>query len=189
MRNRIGVVVLLLATLTPASADIPNPNRNSSQPQPPRSDAPRMRIETDGSATEAKLIIPRSVLRDSRMEAGGGTTGSTSTGLLGGGSVGTQTIVAGIFLSLAFALGGVWLVRARKGTGKVPRAALGAVALMFLSAAGGIAYANIAPPRMSRPLNADALIQEAKRDGVAGKVRIEIVEEGEQIFLVLPKGK
>lgn len=192
MRKRNSLVwaagVVLAASLS-ASADIPNPKvypRPKEQPTPGAE--VRLRIEQDYSTNEARLIIPREVLNQLRAEGEGGAQASPSAGLLGEGPGETQTVVAGLFLSLAFVLGGVWLVRARRAGGATARAALGVAGLMVLCGAGAAAvYANAPAVPPARRLDSNILVNDAKRRGAAGRVRVEVIEGSGQIMLLLPR--
>lgn len=185
MRNLSRLAALaafLLAATLGVSADIPNPKLYP-QPQAPKGAEARMRIVADGGAAEVQLVIPRALLQELGTEAGEGNA-APAAGLFGGSPGEARTVVAGVFLSLAFVLGGVWLVRSRRGVR--PRAALGALALAVLTAAGGAVYANAPPPR-TRALNWNILVAEAKRNGAAGPVRVTVAEEGYEVVLILPK--
>jgi hypothetical protein len=188
---RAAMLALLFVTATPlAFADIPNPNklnRNSSSSSDLKI---QMQIDTDEKAKEARLVIPRAVFQQMRAQAdgtGSQTTGTTATARFFNMS-GAQTIMSGIFLSLAFAFGGVWLVRSRKGAERTARMAALSIALLL---AGGVtasvAYANAGPPPVARSLTSKILIPELQWWGAYGEVKVEIVEEGSDIKLVLPK--
>jgi hypothetical protein len=186
-RAALAVMVLTAAT-TLAFADIPNPNSIN---RASKSDLKvQLQIDTEEKAKEAKLIIPRSVFQQMMAQAEG--TGSQTTGATAVtrffNMTGAQTIMSGLFLSLAFALGGVWLVRSRKGAERTARVAALSVALLL---AGGITmsvvYANAGPPPVARSLTSKILIPELQWWGAYGEVKVEIVEKGDNITLVLPK--
>jgi len=181
-----ALVALFLAALMPARADVARPKDERNKPA---NVTITMRIEPNYKATEAKLLIPRSMWEEMRAQLDGNdaqaATASARFHSLGG----AQTVMAGIFLSLALAFAGVWFVRSRKGPNKLTPAAM-ALALMILCGAGaGLAYANAGPPSVARSLTSNILVPGALPYGVYGKVKVELTDEESQIVLVLPKGK
>ena len=185
------VALMLFATLTLAFADIPNPDRNNNRNRSSGSDLKtEMRIATDEKVKEARLIIPRAIFQQMRaqLDGNGSQTAAATTRFFN--MTGAQTVVSGIFLSLAFAFGGVWLVRSRKGAERTARAvALGVSLLLIGGITAGVAYANAGPPPVARSLTSKILIQELQWWGAYGEVKVEIVEEGNEIQLVLPRRK
>jgi hypothetical protein len=145
-----------------------------------------MHLQPDYQAKDARLLIPRDVLRQLQEAAGSdapNAAATTSSFNLNG----TQTVVAGLFLSLAFVFGGVWLARTRAtATDKLTRAALGVAVLALCGATASIAYANAGPPPVARSLTSKLLIQEAHAYGASGEVTVEVIGEGKFITLVLP---
>jgi hypothetical protein len=97
--------------------------------------------------------------------------------------------MAGIFLSLAFAFGGVWFVNARKRPDSFTRVALGIALLSFGGLTTTVVLANMGPPPVARSLTSRILIPDAQWYGVYGSVKVEVVNDGDQITLVLPKPK
>ena len=178
--------IMLLAALTPAFADVPRPRDDGHKPLKTVSVSSPMHIEPNTKATEARLLIPRAVLQQMRagLDGDDATAAGTTARLFTNG--GAQTAVAGIFLSLAFAFGGVWFVRTRKATGTWTRAALGGVLLALCGATASIAYANAGPPPIARSLTSQILAPGAQPYGAYGKVKVEITDEYSQITLVLP---
>lgn len=146
----------------------------------------QMHIEPNTKATEARLLIPRAVWQQMRagLDAEGG---QHVAGVFAAG--GAQTAMAGIFLSLAFAFGGVWFVRQRKHAANWTRAALGVALLALCGATASIAYANAGPPPVARSLTSGILSPGAQPYGAYGQVKVEISDEESQITLVLPVAK
>jgi hypothetical protein len=180
-----ALVLMSISSLT--FADIPNPNTlNGKKPQNSELTM-QMQIATDEKAKEARLIIPRGVWQQMKAELDG--TDSQTAGVTRFLDMsGAQTIMSGIFLSLAFAFGGVWLVRSR-GNPKPRAAALGVAVLLAGITATGVAYANAGPPPVARSLTSRILIPELQWWGAYGKVKVEVSEEGREIRLVLPRRK
>jgi hypothetical protein len=185
---RIALAALVLtATTTLAFADIANPDNRKTQANP--SPKMQMQIATDEKAKEARLIIPREIWQQMKAQLdGNGSQNAAATTRFN--MTGAQTIVSGIFLSLAFAFGGVWLMRTRKGADRLSRAtALGAAVILLCGLTATIAYANAGPPPVARSLTSNILIPELQWWGAYGQVKVEIVEEGNEIRLVLPRTK
>ncbi len=181
--NVCALAALLLATTCAALANAPDPSiaRRGAKL------TTQMRIEPDRQASEAKLLIPRAVWQQMRAGLDGTDTQSAVAATARFHHLsGAQTAIAGIFLSLAFACGGLWLVRSRKQADNWTRAALGVAVLALCSATARIAYANAGPPPVARSLTSKILIDQAQWYGVYGEVKVEVVEAGEQIVLVLP---
>lgn len=181
---------LLIATANLAFADIARPDKNSDKSGSHAKLTTDMRIQTDEKAKEAKLIIPREIWQQMKMKLDG--NGSQNAGTLSSffNMRGGQTVISGIFLSLAFAFGGVWLVRSRKAAGKLSQAtALGAVLLLVCGLTAGLANANAGPPPVARSLTSNILLPELQWWGATGQVKVEISDEENEITLVLPKTK
>jgi hypothetical protein len=188
-RVALAWMVLMTAT-TLAFADIPNPNQRSGNSSSKSDLKIQMQIDTDDKVKEARLVIPRAVFQQMRAQAEGTDSQRSATTATARffNMTGAQTIMSGIFLSLAFAFGGVWLVRSRKGAERTARvAALSIALLLAVGVTAGVAYANAGPPPVARSLTSKILIPELQWWGASGEVKVQIVEEGNDIKLVLPK--
>src|SRR5215210_4037099 len=115
--------LLLLITTTLAFADIARPDSPKPKTQQNSKITTQMRIDPDEKTSEAKLIIPREIWQQmkAQLDGNGAQTASATTRFFN--MTGAQTIMSGLFLSLAFAFGGVWLVRSRKGVERTARVA------------------------------------------------------------------
>jgi hypothetical protein len=178
--------VFVLATFTLARADVARPKDEHNKPA---NVIVTMRIEPNYKASEAKLIIPRSMWEQMRAQLDGNDAQAASASTRFHSLNGAQTLMAGIFMSLAFAFAGIWFVRSRKGTNKFTPAALALALLVLCGAGAGIAYANAGPPSVARSLTSNILVPGALPYGVYGKVKVEITDADNEIVLVLPKGK
>jgi hypothetical protein len=79
-------------------------------------------IRLDKDAKQARLIIPKSAVRELRaqlddLDQDGNVTAAASVG----GVSRIQTIMAGVFLSLAIVFGGVWFTRSKRSGQKPQR--------------------------------------------------------------------
>jgi hypothetical protein len=91
-------------------------------------------------------------------------------------------------MSISIAFGGVWLMRSGGTSGKLARTAAVITLIGASGIATGIAMGN-APPPMARSLTSKILTPELQWWGAYGKVTVEVVADGDQITLVLPKVK
>jgi hypothetical protein len=192
MKLRLCCLTLALFTLAPlnAFADIPNPN-----PRPTRTPVTnkrilppaRMLIESREDAAEARLQISQSVLRELRAEFERDAASNSATTSAGSPRQ-TQTIIAGVFLSLSLAFAGVFIARSRSRMTK--QVAVGV--LVVFAVAGTLAFkafANARPPE-PRIVDAGSLPRATKPDEeLNGVVRVEIVPDGRVIKLIVPAEK
>ena len=182
--NVIALVVLLLATASPVVANIAPPTMGGSVKKSTVVPA-RMRVGVDSRGTEAKLVIPREIFLQLRAEIDGSDS-QVAAGTFPTGLPPAQTAIAGLCLSLSLIAAGMWFVNSRGAAKKLPRVA---TALAFI-AVGGVAatvvYANAGPPPVARSLTSRILVPEAMPYGASGDVKVEIVNNGSQIQLLLP---
>jgi hypothetical protein len=185
-----AAVAALLFASSNAFADIalPRPPRTPSNAPGDgeiRRDLPfsRMSIERVEGLREARLQIPRAQLERLGVAAGtvGGGPPSSPARSFG-------TVVAGLFISLGVALTGLMLLRSRRrslGVGRATAAALVACACAC-GLAGVAAYANAGPPPGYRSQDPGTLVKAAAGGALAGSIRVEVVEEGTEIKLLVP---
>jgi hypothetical protein len=180
--KQLAVLALLLAAAAPAFADIALPKKPDANNNEVRRDLPfsRMSIERVEGLREARLQIPRSQLRGLNVAAGIEGGGAQSASIKSAG-----TIVGGVFVSLAVVLTGLLLVRSRRGL-RVGRAAAAAVLCVCAAGAAVVTYANVAPPPGIRPQDPGTLVKAVTGAPLAGSIRIEVVEEGTVIKLLVP---
>lgn len=182
-RHFAALAVLLLVAAAPVFADIALPKNMQPRPESEiRSDLPftRMTIERVEGLREARLQIPRAQLERMNAAAGIEGGGAQSAWLKSAG-----TIVGGLFLSLAVALTGLLLLRSRR------RVAFGraTAALVICACVAGVAavaaYAN-APAPHYRQQNPGTLVRAVTGAPLAGSIRVEVVDEGTEIKLLVP---
>jgi len=184
--NYLALAALLLATAVNAFADVRVPDRDKNKSPKVQPFSAQMMIDPNTKSSEARLLIPREVLQQMRAGLDGEDARGSALAFFNTG--GAQTVVAGLFLSLALAFGGLWLVRSR-GQRRLGPAALCLAALALCGVAATAAYANAGPPPVARSLTSKILIQDAKWYGVYGQVKVEVVDDNNQITLVLPRPK
>ena len=181
-----ALALLLLVAASPASADIALPDTRTKAERlgEVRRDLPfsRMSIERVEGLREARLQIPRSQLAELGVSAGLERPGAPDGIWKGAG-----TVVAGLFLSLAVVLTGVLLVRSRgRGVAAGRAAAVMLVCAGVAGLAAVAAYANIAPPQGYRPQDPGTLIRAVSGQSLKGSIRVEVVEDGTEIKLLVP---
>jgi hypothetical protein len=193
MKLRLCCLSLALLAFAPATAfaDIalpePAPTRTPEKVRRAASlPAARMSIESRSDVTEARLQIPQNVLRQLRAEmereaANSEGAAATVTDSLRP----TQTIIAGVFLSLSLAFAGVFVARTRSRAAKQAAA----VALCIFAATGALAIktlANARPPE-PRTLDAGSLKRATTPDAALnGQIRVEVVPENGAFKLIVP---
>ena len=101
------VAVLGFAVVSFGDIRVPDP-KPTPQPKPEKLVDAEMDIKLDRNAKDAKLLIPKSEIKNLRaaleqLDNGGDTTAAITTS----GLTRTQTIVSGLFMSLAIVFGGI----------------------------------------------------------------------------------
>jgi hypothetical protein len=136
-------------------------------------------IEQRSDIDVVRLQIPRSVLQNMQKYQGGAppAAGMTPEKL--------RTVFAGVFLSCAFAFGGVWVLRKRK-SGPARAAAMLMIALAMAGTATTVTWANAGPP--GRVIFPPGTLPKALKNDpqLTGTVVYEVVEDGDQIRLLIP---
>lgn len=178
--NYIAVLsIVLLASFT-IFADAPAPSKVVKSMR----SGMKIQVATDDKTKEARLVIPQREWSKFRAEIEGGDNTNIASRF---GMSRTQTIMTGLFLSLAFAFGGVWIVRNRGAIKN--KVVIGIIVFALCGAVvTTISFANIPPPQVTS-LNDTLLSEAARQDGVSGTIRIEVVDgyDYDTITLILPK--
>lgn len=192
----IALLMLLIATATPALADVALPKDNKSQKEKNPTVTVFMDIRENEYEKQPTLMISRSLLRQLRAgldSDGSGASQSAASVSRFDGFGGKQTMMAGIFLSLALTFGGVWIVRTHKqskgvGGRRLSQAALGLMICALCGASASLAYANAGPPPPHHPLDSRILIEDVRRNGIYDRVKVEVIDGPfDGVVLDLPK--
>jgi hypothetical protein len=166
------LAALLLLGGAAARADLirpPKPDKNPPKPVVP------VVILTDDKVTETHVEIPKSLLASLRADAGEPDGDSRRAGLAP-----LQMIVAGLALTVAISLGGLWLVRYRNRPGGRTLVAL--LVVVTVLGAAGLVWANVAPPPPPpKPALPDGIL-------LSEKVTVDVVEKGDAVRLIVPRG-
>jgi hypothetical protein len=159
--------------------DTPTP-----KPKAGKSIATTLRVQINRNATEAKLIIPKNQLKQLRAEL---EELDDADDRLAFGFGKAQTVVSGMFLSLAFVFGGVWLVRSRKINPKASKTLVIGAAVFLSGALATIVFANAGPPpeasRLTNKFFSEAV--NIYKFG-SGKIKLEVSTEETTPLLIVP---
>jgi hypothetical protein len=182
------LVVLVLSTSTALRADVADP-KNPRKPNRPLNTT--LEIVPDAKTSIARLQINRSSL--SQLRAALDETQSNSSVAASIVNSGPRTIIAGLFIFLSLAIGGIFLVRSIRAAGVTrghKTAAVILVAVTTLGAAAIISRANVGPPPGLRWWDVPTAL--ANGESASGNVIVEIVPDDqstEPIKLIIPYKK
>ncbi len=175
MKKLLSLFALTTIFVSIALADIVPPPT----PKPaPKGKQVEMFIDVTNDVTETTLVIKKSstkLLRAALDEAEGLENSSAQNQTITpSSSASTQLVIGGMFLTLAFVFGGVWLARS-----KPSKTIVGLFLVGILASATVLVVANIAPPmRFGIDKNMFAPEFKSGRGGTArGKVQVKIVND------------
>jgi hypothetical protein len=172
MTRLIISITLLLVAVTAAFADIARPT-DTPKPKPEKMWNGQMRIDTRSTNVGvATLTISKDKLKQLRAALDDADTDDSNSAAVSGGLSRTQTIVAGLLLSLGLVIGGS--VAFKKNSRSTRIAA--SIAIVSLGALGAVAvFANVPPPRLTS-LTSSIFDKNTKTYGYAeGQVVIKVV--------------
>ncbi|MGE3468573.1 MAG: hypothetical protein AB7J13_16750 [Pyrinomonadaceae bacterium] len=185
MRKALLLSAAIMLTTIAAFADIARPGKAPNRVEKPAAGLDgNLLIRLDRNATEAKLIIPRSQIPQLRAELERLDGNSNVAAFSEGSFSRTQTIISGIFLSLAIAFGGMWFMRSNAP----PAGKVIAVVAAFgvIGTAASIAYANVGPPPSARKIT--SLLFDKKiftpYGFATGKIKVETSDDTAYILVV-----
>jgi hypothetical protein len=170
--SRIAIAaVALLSLIAALRADIPSP-RPRPQPKPPAIES-NLVIIVDPNAKEPLIILPDTVEAPKGANAAPGNDGLTDNGPE---RSWPRTVFAGLSLAAMVTCGGLWLAR----RGRAPnRGAAMLLALSLVLSGSALLWANAGPPR---PKPQEPSLPEL----YSGKVKVEHIDKGSTIRLILP---
>lgn len=196
MKKLTLLIAFLMLLTTAAVADIRLPDTPKPTPSPKTSAKAMNRdltIRLSPNVEEATLEIPKDAIKSLRaalenVDDNGAIAGTTGRGF---NITPTQTLMSGLFLSLALTVGGVWFFKS-KPIGNAPKVAAGLIAAMVFGGCATLIFANAAPPPI-KGINADLFSDQLRRSwrGANGSIKIVVVEqtyENAPIVLNIPRG-
>lgn len=191
MNRIICLTMIFLLTSAAAFADIARPQPTKTpKPNSSRSIVTGMSIKLDADAKEARLIIPKTQIKELRAALDQmDDTGDTAAVTAPAGMSRTQTIVSGMFLSLALVFGGMWFVRSGKAATKTGKTLMILAVLAGIGSAATFVYANAGPPAEARSITGKMFVPAMHMyNGGWGTVRLETGDQ-KQIELIVPNPK
>jgi hypothetical protein len=194
MKTMTCVAAILLAASLAAFANIRNPDIKpvkTPKPKPAAGLVTSMSIRLDREATEARLIIPKAQLKQLRaeLEELDEENDNTAAVVTTPGVSRTQTIMSGIFLSLAIVFGGMWFARSGKAATKAGKGFVAVAVVAGVAAGATYIYANAGPPPEARSITGKMFSQAVHIYGFGGgEVRLEAGSE-DHIKLIVPNPK
>ncbi|HEX8367105.1 MAG TPA: hypothetical protein VF604_00930 [Pyrinomonadaceae bacterium] len=188
MKKLFSSIALIAAFALGALADVRLPDTPT--PKQSKKIETRLRISISNDAKEARLVIPKSRIKQLRAELDQLDDSETTTAASLSFSK-TQTIVSGLFLSLAFVFGGVWLARSRgQSDAKTGKTLVVGAGLFLTGAMATIAFANVGPPPETRNITGKLFSSSVHAyKQASGKIYLETSDETGEIELIVPDVK
>ncbi len=192
MKRLFCLTSMILLASAAAFADIARPQPyKTPRPNSSKSIETGMTIRLDSEAKEARLIIPKSKIKELRaeLEKLDDDADNTAAVTTPGAFTRTQTIVSGSFLSLALIFGGMWFVRSGKSATKTGKGLVILAVVTGIVSAATLIYANAGPPQEARSITGKMFTQAVHMYGTGwGVVRLETRDQ-KQIELIVPDPK
>ncbi len=188
MRKFIYSIVFIALLSFSAFADIrlPDTPKPTATPKQQKSIDSNMKITLDKNVTEATLIIPKSQIKQLRAQLEGLDDSDDSPVFA---ISRTQTVVSGLFLSLAFVFGGVWFARSRKTDGKLNKTLVVGAILLLVGSAATLVFANGGPPQELGSISSKIFKRELFTFGwnyARGKIKVKVSDNANEIELIVP---
>ena len=187
MKRIFGLLALTAVFSIAAFADVRPPNTPKPTPAPKEKKTidTNFRVSIQKDAKEARLLIPKDQIKALRAQLDGLDDDSQETAAFLSFSR-AQTVIGGLFLSLAFVFGGVWLTRGARGGFKPNKAVVAGAVLLFVGAFAAASYANMGPPMEARSLTGKMFSPAVHVYKMGwGKVKVETSDDDE-IRLIVP---
>jgi len=191
MLRKLSLVLMLFTFSAQVFANVA-PAKTPKPAKKPASIDTQLSIRLDRDAKEARLLIPRSQLKALRAELESFDDGSadTAASVSIAGISRIQTIVSGVFISLAFVFAGVWFTRSGKFSSTAGKVVAGCVVVFAAGAFATIVYGNAGPPPEARSITGKMFTQGVHDYGVgSGKIKLEISDEETYPKLIVPNQK
>jgi hypothetical protein len=186
MKRIFSLCALLAIFAVGASADVRLPDTPKPTPVKEKKSLDTMfSISIRKDAKEARLLIPKDQIKELRAQLDELDGGSNTAALASFSRA--QTILGGLFLSLAFVAGGVWFSRSRKNGFKPGRAVVAGAVLFFGGAFAVITFANVGPPLEARSITGKIFTDPVHLyKQASGKIKVEATDDDYGIQLIVP---
>ena len=187
MRKIFAAILLTIFVATVAMTDIPRPEKPKAEPAKTNGAIDTsLSIELKRDATEARLIIPRSHLKQLRAELES-LDSATDDSTAAAGITSMQTIVGGTFLSLAIVFAGLWFAKPRRLNANAGKAAAAAAIVFAGGAFATIGFGNAGPPSEARSITGKMFTQAVHIYGFGwGKIKLEVSDDVKNPKLIVP---
>jgi hypothetical protein len=190
MKKLFSSAALIIVFAMIAFADIRLPDTPT--PKQSKKIETNLHISIRRNEKEARLRIPKSQIQQLRAELEQlDDSDDVTTTTVSAGFSKTQTIISGLFLSLAFVFGGVWLVRSRPSVTKTNKALVVGAGLFLTGAMTTIVFANVGPPPEARSITGKIFTNSVHvYKQASGKIKLEISDDADGgIELIVPDVK
>jgi hypothetical protein len=163
------------------------PPQSTPKPDSKKSIDSFLNIRFDKNTKEAKLVIPKSQLKQLRAELedldNEQNTNAATTGFSR-----TQTVVGGLFMSLAFLFGGVWITRSRKIDTKSGKSLIVGAVLCCTGSLSIIALGNAGPPAELRQITGKLFDKKVFGywKSAGGPVKVQVSDTAQYPELIVP---
>jgi hypothetical protein len=184
MKKVTGISILVVLLTLVVAADIPKP-----APKQGKSINSILRISLKSDAKEARLIIPRSQLLELRAALDQMDDSNNAAAFVSAGGFGRmQTIVSGVFLSLAIVFGGIWFARSGKLSARSSKSLVIVSVLAGLGSLATVVYSNAGPPPEARSITGKMFTPAVHLYGFgSGQIKLETTDEDRNdIQLIVP---
>ncbi len=186
MKKVLSLAALSVVFAALAFGNIRRPDEPKAKPSKGIDTA--LSISIDRNAKEARLVIPKSQLRQLRAELEQLDDDSDNTAAMTGSFSQTQTVLSGLFLSMAFIFGGVLLARSGRIATKAAKTTAIAAGLFLSGAIATFVYANVGPPPEARSITGRIFTPSVHMYKQAwGKIKLETSDESRDIRLIVPE--
>ncbi len=177
MKKMMLSLAIVAGLFSTGSANIANPDLPGNK----KKIDTELSIRLDRDAKEARLIIPRSQLKQLRAELEQLDAAADTTAAVTFQS--TQTVVSGALLSLAMVFAGMWFFRSHSHNTKTVIAS----AFLLMCSVATLVYANAGPPPEARTISGKMFSQSVHMyKGGWGKIKLEVSDTARNPELIVP---
>lgn len=186
MNKILSLCAILILCSVAILADVRPPE--TPKPKANKSIETYFSIKLDKNAKEAKLVIPKSQLKQLRAELEQLDNEQDSNATATNGFSRTQTIIGGMFMSLAVLFGGVWFTRSRKIDSKSGKTLIAGAVLFSIGSLATIAFANAGPPPELRQITGKLFDKKVFGywNYAGGKIKLEVSDKEQSPQLIVP---